>query len=940
VLKASSTRAIPHGPGMAVSSMGPAGFIGDLDGHRSLQREYARILVALLAIPLMTWLAWLVAHREPLPASSVGSAAMATIVLCLLVIMTMSTVQGLPLVSFPVLLLAVTFLFTCSPFVLYLLQGKSAFDGWEFVDIKSVLLGLPMVLLAFMSFLFGSMLSRPSLTKSVRANRLLSGERGSYRRTLRSVGLAMYGFSALTILAFTLAGGALSLSYQGGYQAFHGAKRGGQLSQLVGVSMSRLLPWSLLILVATSRDRRSRRLVLLLAIPALGAMFASGDRSGPIPVIMLIASGMFLLGARIDWKRSLGVAALIVLIIPIILNLRKVPLSQWSPSVFAKAATNQVEATPTFGQSFLGGFLVSLSASYQTLMATVEAVPQREPYHDGRDYLSSLVVAIPFHGVFESLLGVNVREQSPSDWVLLVLHPGRTAGPGYLQLAEAYLEFGVVGIIGLYLLLGWGLTRLWRSAAAKVGDPRHLAFTLIVVSETLIWVRNSSSLFVRAVAWGWLLVYAAPAVIRKVAGPSTLVFGDEISHQSAAALPDSVATPVLLAEEGLATGPHVSERVRAPRRVLYVFGSLERAGAQLRTLEVSRELWRDGTFSFDFCTLDLGPTEIADDIATLGGTVHVVSIRSPRFLRDFPKLLRARRYDVVVAEPQFLSGIIVWLAAREGVAVRIVAIRNSIGDSSTAKSRVVRTVLCSKLFVRWMRGLTKRFATDVAAVSQSALASVLPPPWQPDGRCRVIYNGFDLARFQVPADTIGVREEFGWPVDSRIVVNVGRLSMQKNHATILAATQRLRADDDGLRLLLVGGGKDSGDVERLIDRFELGDICALTTDRTDVARLLLASDVFLFPSLWEGLPGAALEALAAGLPVVASDIPPIREIDPFFPGSILVASPADVEKHADHVRRALDMPRDRAAALVRFANTPFFLPNAVNAYRSLYQVDE
>ena len=917
--------------------------IGSLGRLPSLRREYARILVALLVIPAMTWLAWLVAHREPLPTAHLGSAALATIVLCPLAIVTMAMVHRLPVVSFPVLLLAVTVLFTCSPFVLYLLQGESAFGGWEFVDIPSVMLGLPMVLLAFASFLLGSMLTRTSPPQALRAAASTSSEGGAYLGTLRSVGFVMYAFSALTIIAFTLTGGALSLAYQGGYQAFHGAKRGGQLSQLVGVSMSRLLPWSLLILVATSRDRRSRTMILLLAVPALGAMFASGDRSGPIPVIVLIASGMYLLGLRVDWKRSLAVGAFIIVIIPTILNLRTVPLSQWSPAVFARAATNQVEATPTFGQSFVGGFLVSLSASYQTLMGTIEAVPQREPYHFGGDYLSSLVVAAPFHGVFESLLGVRIREQAPSDWVLLVLHPGRTAGPGYLQLAEAYLEFGVVGIIGLYLFLGWGLTRLWRSAVAKIGDPRHLAFSLIVMSETLIWVRNSSSLLVRAVAWGGLLVYVAPALIRKLAGRGTPAHADETitTHMGSAFALDAAATPASIVNvEEEAFGPDTFEPVRPRRRVLCVFGSLERAGAQLRTLEVSRELWREDTVSFDFCSLDLGPTEIADEIAAIGGAIRPISIRSPRFLRDFPKLLRARRYDVVMAEPQLLSGLIVWLASREHVPIRIVAIRNSIGDSSTARSRIVRVVLSSRLFVRLMRGLTKRHATDVIAVSQAALASVLPPRWQPGGRCRVIYNGFNLVRFEDPVDAIGVRKEFGWPEDSRIVVNVGRLSVQKNHASIMATMQCVRAGDDHVRLLLVGGGKDSHEVERLIDRFELRDICALIEDRTDVPRLLLASDVFLFPSLWEGLPGAALEALAAGLPVVASDIPPILEIAPFFPGSILVAPPDDVDKHTEHVRRAFHMRRDRAESLARFASSPFFLPNAVQAYRTLYRVDQ
>jgi hypothetical protein len=178
------------------------------------------------------------------------------------------------------------------------------------------------------------------------------------------------------------------------------------------------------------------------------------------------------------------------------------------------AATNQVEDTNTYGEGFFGGFLITTSGSYQTLMATVKVVPQEETYHYGSDYLSSLVVAIPFRSIFLAPLDVDLRSFPPSQWVLNYLAPGRTAGPGYLQVAEAYLQFGAAGVIALYALMGWGLTRLWRSVSSRAWDARTVAFSLIVMSETLVWVRNSSALFVRALAWGFLLVYVVPALFR------------------------------------------------------------------------------------------------------------------------------------------------------------------------------------------------------------------------------------------------------------------------------------------------------------------------------------------------------------------------------------------------------------------------------------------
>jgi glycosyltransferase involved in cell wall biosynthesis len=377
-------------------------------------------------------------------------------------------------------------------------------------------------------------------------------------------------------------------------------------------------------------------------------------------------------------------------------------------------------------------------------------------------------------------------------------------------------------------------------------------------------------------------------------------------------------------------------------KVLFVFGSLERAGAQLCTLDVCRELLsRDQAgFRFDVCSVGLGPVELEAEVNGLGGRVHVVPIRSPRFPSRFSRLLRAGRYDVVNTEPQLMSGVIAWLAARERVPTRIVTIHNSLGDLArmTSGSRIGRAVQSSPLYAWGMRTLIRRYATQVVAVSRSALDSVLPPPWQSGNGWRVIYNGIRTSSFRLPDPSAEVRAEFGWPGDGRILMNVGRLTAQKNHRVILEATRLAHLEDPSIRLLLVGSGRLAGQVQGMIEELGLRDVCVLTHGRSDVPRLLLAADVFLFPSLWEGLPGAPLEALAAGLPVVASDIPPIQELAPFFPSSILMASPHDARRHAEHIRQALDTPTDRAAARARFADTPFTLEHAVAEYGDLYGV--
>ena len=483
-------------------------------GNQWALREYTRMALACLALALTLGLGWLVLSHQPLPLGDLRSSAAATVVFCLLVIVCVLSVQRLPLLSFPSLLLVVTFMFTCSPLLLYQFQGEQAFRDWEWVDARSTLVAMPVIALAFSSFLLGAVLTRTPDPDREEHPIARHDHVDLDQRVLRRLGYAMYAVAALLIAASSVSGGTLSFAIEGGYHAFHGAKRAGEISQLAGVSLSRLLPWSLIILTATSTDRRSRRVVLLLAIPALAVMLGIGDRSGPLAAAIIIACGLTLRGARISWGRTLGVALAVAFLMPLILNLRTVPVSQWSGNVFEQAATNRVESTNTYGEGFLGGFLITTAGSYQTLMVTVKVVPDVETYHYGSDYLSSLVVALPFRSILLEPLNVDIRSFPPSQWVLSYLFPGRTAGPGYLQVAEAYLQFGAVGVIFLYGLLGWGLTRLWRYVSTRTWDVRTVAFSLIVMSEMLIWVRNSSALVVRALAWGWLLVYVVPALFR------------------------------------------------------------------------------------------------------------------------------------------------------------------------------------------------------------------------------------------------------------------------------------------------------------------------------------------------------------------------------------------------------------------------------------------
>jgi glycosyltransferase involved in cell wall biosynthesis len=135
-----------------------------------------------------------------------------------------------------------------------------------------------------------------------------------------------------------------------------------------------------------------------------------------------------------------------------------------------------------------------------------------------------------------------------------------------------------------------------------------------------------------------------------------------------------------------------------------------------------------------------------------------------------------------------------------------------------------------------------------------------------------VRSGLELGRYGPDAAARRqVRAELGWSPEQLVVGAVNRLSPQKDPCTLVrAAAQALRHRRDA-RLLVVGDGPLRAEVEALVAELGIGDQVVLTGLRHDVPRLLTAMDVFVSASRWEGLPRTVLQAMATGVPVVATD---------------------------------------------------------------------
>lgn len=311
-------------------------------------------------------------------------------------------------------------------------------------------------------------------------------------------------------------------------------------------------------------------------------------------------------------------------------------------------------------------------------------------------------------------------------------------------------------------------------------------------------------------------------------------------------------------------------------RVLQVLGRMARGGAELRILEVMRQLVPEGIVS-DVLVLSGQAGELDSEVERCGGTV-IPLMRKWGWQQRLRKILRAGRYSAVHSHVHYFSGWILKAAYQEGVPVRVAQFHNIDDGNGQGIFRQV---------YRWRaKKLLSRYATSLLGVSHSALSANWPKH-QSDSRCQVIYNGVDFAPFFCSRSTKEKRKELLGTnhANLKMVIHVGNLTPAKNHAMILQIFIFLARQREDVHLFLVGGGEMEREVDlrRQITSSPFASRIHVLGIRTDVPTLLLAADAFIFPSLYEGLPGALVEACAAGLPCVTSDIGPCREVSECIP---------------------------------------------------------
>jgi glycosyltransferase involved in cell wall biosynthesis len=308
-----------------------------------------------------------------------------------------------------------------------------------------------------------------------------------------------------------------------------------------------------------------------------------------------------------------------------------------------------------------------------------------------------------------------------------------------------------------------------------------------------------------------------------------------------------------------------------PIRILQVVGGMPQHGTETWLMNVLRNI--DHTrFQIDFLVFDAKPYPYNQEIQSTGS--RIIPCLHPTkpwlFARNFRQIFHGQsdnRYDILHSHVNHYSGFILRLAKDAGIPVRI-AHSHSASDSQSTK-------LSRKLYLSLTKHWINQYATLGLAASTQAANSLFGQQWLSDKRWQILQCGIDLKPFHSAINANTLRAELGIPHNATVVGHVGRFCPEKNHSFLLDIFAEIAVQNSQAYLLLVGDGPLQPEISQKVKRLNLTGRVILTGARSDVSALMLnVMDIFLFPSISEGLGLVLIEAQAAGLNCLISDAIP------------------------------------------------------------------
>lgn len=320
-------------------------------------------------------------------------------------------------------------------------------------------------------------------------------------------------------------------------------------------------------------------------------------------------------------------------------------------------------------------------------------------------------------------------------------------------------------------------------------------------------------------------------------------------------------------------------------RVLQVLGRLDRGGAETMIMNLYRHIDRE-LIQFDFVIHTTDECDYSKEVRDLGGKIYSLkpfttanALGYRRQWRDFFSHHK-NEYGIIHGHMRSTASIYLDEAKKAGLTTIAHSHNTSSGKGFSA---LVKNIL--------QKGITKHSDYLFSCSLNAGIWLYGKDAVEKDNHI-ILKNGIEPENFffniqkrrDKRAQLAGMREMIQCPIDidkTSVLIHVGRFDEQKNHRFLIMFMRELVKKKPDTVLILCGQGPLEGEIRSLVDLYNLKSNVAFLGVRADVSDLMLASDIMVFPSLFEGIPLTLVEAQCSGLPVIMSDrVDPLVVINP------------------------------------------------------------
>ena len=301
------------------------------------------------------------------------------------------------------------------------------------------------------------------------------------------------------------------------------------------------------------------------------------------------------------------------------------------------------------------------------------------------------------------------------------------------------------------------------------------------------------------------------------------------------------------------------------QRLLVITGSMNAGGAETFLMKIYRNMDRT-KYQMDFA-LGIREKGVYDDeIIRMGGRIYYVPPKTRNlvaFYKGIKEIVRDNHYNSVMRMSQFTISALDLFAAKQGGAQHLI-MRSTNSQVVEGKKQQIINILFS-----WM---PKVIPTTRFAPSTEAAEFLFGKGCITNGKAIIIHNAVPVEKFVFCEEKRKAkRKELGVSDENFVVCHMGRFEHQKNHEFLIDVFYEIKKKKDSAILVLVGDGSLFESIKKKVEILGLSDSVQFLGIRKDIPEILMASDIDIFPSFYEGMPNTIIEAQAAGLKCIVSD---------------------------------------------------------------------